>query len=36
VCVCLDLLTGGFEHEGDGVAAVIGLDGDDVVVAGAL
>ncbi|KAJ1390317.1 hypothetical protein SESBI_37532 [Sesbania bispinosa] len=27
--------TRAFEHEGDGIAAIIGLDGDDVVVAGA-
>lgn len=28
--------TGALEHEGDGVAAIVGLEGDDVVVAGAL
>lgn len=28
-------LTGAFKHESDGVAAVVGLDGDDVVVASA-
>lgn len=27
--------TGGLEHEGDGVGAVVSLDGDDVVIAGA-
>mgnify|MGYP003702187473 CR=1 FL=1 len=29
----LVLLTGRLEHEGDGVGAIVGLDGDDVVVA---
>ncbi len=28
--------TGALEHEGDGVAAIVSLDGDDVIVAGAL
>ena len=28
--------TGALEHEGHGIGAVIGLDGDDVIVAGAL
>jgi len=28
--------TGALKHEGDGVAVVVGLEGDDVVVAGAL
>ena len=29
-------LTWTFEHEGDGITAVIGLEGDDIVVTGAL
>ena len=29
-------LTGRLEHEGEGVASVLGLEGDDVVVSGAL
>lgn len=30
------MLTGRLEHEGEGVASILGLEGDDVVVAGAL
>lgn len=29
-------LTGALKHEGDGVAAIVGLEGDDVIVSGTL